>query len=133
MEARYNILMALSNPKDASISEVTFEFLRRVVNELNGRKFEYIEEPLFEGQRRDFISAQVKAGELFYVLPEITREFAVKIRPQFCHCHKLHPPSQAFEHHFTARDPISGLSIRCLRHWDVMSGGIRYRFDAAFS
>ena len=115
------------------MSELTTEFLRRVVNELNGRRFEYIEEPISEGQGRDFVSAYVKAEDFLKVLPEITREFAGKIRPEFTRCHKLLPLPPPFGNYYTARDPIGGVSIRCFRHWHVMEGGIVYRFDAAFS
>ncbi len=115
------------------MSELTMEFLRRVVNELNGRRFEYIEEPIKEGDRRDFLSVTIKAEDLLKVLPEITREFAGKIEQRFTRCHKLLTPPAPFDQYYTARDPIGGVSIRCLRHWDVMRGSIVYRFDAAFS
>ena len=110
------------------------EFLRRVINELNGRRFEYLEELINETQpRRDFVSAQVKANDLLHVLPEMTRKFAAEIRPEFSRCHKLLPLEPAFGEPYTARDPISGVSIRCFCHWHVMEGDIVYRFDAAFS
>lgn len=110
------------------------EFLRRVVNELNGRRFEYTEEMMREGDHRDFVSAQVKADDLLHVLPEVTRKFAAEIRQEFLRCHNLLPPPGAFgQSHYTARDPISGVSIRGLRHWHVMLGDVVYRFDAAFS
>lgn len=125
--------MAILGQYTLTMSELTMEFLRRVVNELNGRRFEYTKEPINEGERRDFLSVSIKAEDFLKVLPEITREFAAKIRPEFTRCHKLHPLPKPFEQHFTARDPISGVSIRCFRHWDVMRSGIAYRFDAAFS
>ena len=115
------------------MSELTMEFLRRVVNELNGRRFEYMKEPINEGERRDFVSATVKAEDFLKVLPEVTREFAAKIRPEFTRCHQLAPLPAPLDQHYTARDPISGMSVRCFRAWDVMESGIVYRFDAAFS
>lgn len=113
--------------------ELTMEFLRHVVNEMNGRRFEYVEELLKENERRDFVSAVVKSNELLHVLPEMTRKFAAEIRPEFTRCHKLLPLPESFGYHYTARDPIGGVSIRCLRHWDVMACDIVYKFDAAFS
>jgi hypothetical protein len=119
--------------KTVTMSQLTTEFVRRVVNELNGRRFQYVEEPIGEGQRRDFVTAHVKAQDFLKVLPEVTREFAQKIRPEFTRCHKLQPLPAQFEQHYTARDPIGGISIRCFRHWDVIHSDIVYRFDAAFS
>jgi hypothetical protein len=116
-----------------SIGSLTMEFLRRVVNELNGRRFEYMEEPINEGEGRDFVSVSIKAEDLLKVLPDVAREFAGAIRPEFTRCHKLSPLPAPFNNHYTARDPISGVSIRCFRHWHVMIGDIVYRFDAAFS
>ncbi len=126
--------MVLLGQYTLTMSELTMEFLRRVVNELNGRRFEYLEELISEEHpRRTFVTASVKAEDLLKVLPEITREFAGRIRPEFTRCYKLLPPPKPFDQHFTARDPISGVSIRCFRHWDVIRNGITYRFDAAFS
>jgi hypothetical protein len=118
---------------ETQLNWITMEFLRRVVVELNGRRFEYLEEPISEGQRRDFVSAQVKAADLLHVLPEITRKFAAEIRPEFCRCHKLLPLAAPYEEHYTARDVVNGVSIRCFRSWYVAEGEIVYRFDAAFS
>jgi hypothetical protein len=125
--------MAILGQYSLTTSELTMEFLRRVVNELKGRRFEYIEEPINEGQRRDLVSAQMKAEDFLKVLPEVTREFAGKIRPEFTRCHKLAPPPPPLGQHYTARDPIGGVSIRCIRYWDVTHNDICYRFDAAFS
>ena len=125
--------MALLGQYALTMSELTMEFLRRVVNELDGRKFEYRAEPINEGQRRDFISAHVKAEDFLKVLPEVTREFASRIRPEYTRCHKLQSLPPPYDQHYTARDPISGVSVRCFRHWDVMGSEIVYRFDAAFS
>ena len=125
--------MVTLNQKQLEMSELTLEFLRRVVNELNGRKFEYMEELINEGEHRDFLYVSIKAEDFLKVLPEVTREFAQKIKPEFTRCHKLAPLPAPFEHHYTARDPISGVAIRCYRHWNVMQGDIVYRFDAAFS
>lgn len=60
-------------------------------------------------------------------------EFAAKIKPEWTRCHKLSDPPPSITQYFTAYDPISGLSIRVIRHWDVMKSDFRYRFDAAFS
>ena len=116
-----------------AMRESTREFLRRVVIELKGRQFEYIQVPINEGERRDFLSVSVPAEDFLKVLPEITCEFASKIRSEFTRCHQLLPLPKAYEQHYTMRDPISGVSIRCFRCWDVRRSDIVYRFDAAFS
>ena len=108
-------------------AEMTFEFLRRVVNELKGRRFEYIDEPCAAT-----LTVQAKANELLHVLPEITREFAGKIPAGATRCFKVITVPN-LDHQYSARDPFGGVSIRGVRIWDVMHGEIVYRFDAAFS
>jgi hypothetical protein len=108
-------------------SSLAFDFLRRVVNELNGRRFEYVE----TGLPREQVTATVKQPEVLHVFPEVTREFAGKIKPEWHRCHKL---TAVYDlEAYTARDPISGVSIRCISHFDVIHGEMLYRFDAAFS
>jgi len=114
------------------MSELAMEFLRRVVNELGDRKFEYCEEPWTEGAR-EFLTVVIKVQDFLKVLPDVTREFAARIKPEFTRCHPLAPPPRPFDHYYTARDKIRGLSIRCLRHWDVTQRDFVYRFDAALS
>ena len=117
--------------KEMTLSMLAFEFLRRVVNELEDRKFEYLEEPYRVPSEQ--LCADAKHHDLLYVLPELTRDFAGKIKPAFTRCHKIVAPPSLIMQYFTALDPVSGLSIRCIRHFDVMKGEFRYRFDAAFS
>ena len=123
--------MPTADPKTIEMTQLTFEFLRRVVNELKGRKFEYIKEPGGRPPHAEMITAQGKADDLLYVLPEITREFAGKIKPEFSRCYELRAPGPLPS--WTARDPISGISIRCVRIWDVTENDMRCRFDAVFS
>lgn len=128
--------MAVLDDKTLTMAKFTTEFLRRVVNELNGRRFEYREEPLGQNggsERRDFVTAHIKAEDALKVLPEVTGEFAAHILPEYTRCHKLLPLPPAYQQHYTSRDPISGVSIRCFRHWDVTRSEMLYRFDAAFS
>jgi hypothetical protein len=113
-----------------TFQELAFEFLRRVVNELHGRQFRY-----YDGVVRphEILTAQARQNDVLKVLPKLTREFAQKIKPEFTCCQKLASPPQYIFQHFTAHDPISGLSIRCYRQFDVREGEFLYRFDAAFS
>ena len=127
-------MTTIREPKDlhAQLNWVSMEFLHRVVNELKGRRFEYREEPINEGQRGDFVSANIKAQDFFKVLPDVSREFAAKIEPRFTRCHQLAPLPVHFDP-YTSRDPIGGMSIRCVLQWDVIRSEMIYRFDAAFS
>lgn len=121
------------NLQTLTLAQLTMEFLRLVVNELGERRFEYIDEPIKEGERCEFISVIMKAEIIEKKLPEITREFANAIRPEFSRCYRLAALPKTFEQQYTARDPLFGVAIRCFRHWHVMEGEILYRFDAVFS
>lgn len=115
--------------KTESLSQpqITFEFLRRVVNELNGRRFEYVDEP-----RESTLSASVKIDDLFYTLPEVTRNFAARINPELKRCFKV-ATAPNLGRWATAHDPISGATVRSIRIWDPIRSELIYRFDAAFS
>lgn len=111
------------------------EFLRRVVNELNGRRFEFIETALCvqpEGYA-EMLSASGNVEDILHYLPELTREFAGKIKPAFTRCYGLDAPACSEGRYYTARDPIGGVSIRGFKLFDPMRGKLMYRFDAAFS
>ena len=128
--------MVLIDLKTLTIPELTMEFLRRVVNELKGRRFDFCETALCvqpEGNYGNMVSACGNAEDILKYLPEITREFAAKIKPEFTRCYQLGPPFHGEDKYFTARDPLGGLSIRCFKHWDVIHSKLMYRFDAAFS
>ena|ERR1700688_1114940 len=120
--------MPQENVKTITFRQLGFEFLRRVVNELNGRKFEQS-----SGTPSEQICGDAKSDEVFHILPELTREFAQMIKPEWTRCCILEQPPSPIRDYFIATDPISGLSIRVILHWDVMKSGFRYRFDAAFS
>jgi len=126
--------MALAQQEKTKLDWITLEFLRRVVNELKGRQFEYREDHFVTPapHRGDIVSAQTKQEDFLKVLPEITRQYAEKIKPEFTRCHKL---QATYEHprNFTASDPISGVSIRCTLIWNAIHSEMSYRFDAAFS
>jgi hypothetical protein len=120
--------MALSSEK----MMFAVDFLRRVVNEMPARRFRYLETGTEIPAEQ--ISAMAREDELLKILPEITREFAGKIKPEFTRCHKLSRLSQIDPlWQDIAMDPISGLSIRWIRAYDVMKNDFIYRFDAAFS
>ena len=123
--------MAVLDDKTLGMAQLTMEFLRRVVNELKGRRFEYIDNPDYRPSHGDLISAAAKQDEMLYCLPEMTRDFAAGIKPQCTHCYRL-STSQMLPT-YTAHDPISGISIRCVRLFDVIHSETTYRFDAAFS
>lgn len=120
--------------KTIGLPELTMEFLRRVVNELNGRRFEFIEpgDLVLPEKWTEMVSASGSAENIFHFLPECTREFAGKIKPEFTRCYQLNSPRWSEDRHYFARDPISGLSIRAFKHWDVMESQLMYRFDSAF-
>ena len=106
------------------------EFLRRVVIELKGRHFDFIKTP--EGNYGDIVSVTGGATDILKCLPELTRDFARKIKPEFTRCYGLAKPQQV-QLYYTARDPISGVSIRCIGYWDVIHSENWLRFDANFS
>jgi hypothetical protein len=124
--------MAMLDLKTATQPSLTHEFLRRVVIELKGRTFADRDELRSLPPSGDRVSGVVKADELLHVLPEITREFAAKIKPQWIYCYKLVFSAQ-FQHQYESHDPISGMRIRSTRYFDVIHGDILYRFDAAFN
>ena len=109
------------------------EFLRRVVIELSGRTFQYVDDETSRPLSSETIHAVSYADVLLHVLPEITRGFACKIRPEFTRCHKMPAPCYSELEVYFARDPISGVSIRCFRNWDVIQSRVAILFDAAFS
>ena len=123
--------MALLDEKKMTLSMLAFEFLRRIVNELDGRRFSEI--AANQSRPHEIVVAQAPQHDVLKVLPEMTREFAQKIKPEFTNCHTLAAPPAPIHIHCMVRDPMSGVSIRCFRHFDVMEGEFRYRFDAAFS
>jgi hypothetical protein len=120
--------MPQENVKTTTFRQLGFEFLRRVVNELNGRKFEQS-----SGTPSEQICGDAKSDEVLHILPELTREFAKRIKPEWTRCYILENPPSPINDYFIATDPHSGVSIRIVRHFDVMKGDFRYRFDAAFN
>lgn len=122
--------------KTLTIPELTLEFLRRVVIELKDRRFDFAETALCiqpEASGAWMVTAHASGTDILKVLPEITRDFAAKIKPGLTCCYQLGPPLWSEDKYFTARDPIGGISIRCYKHWDVIHAAPMYRFDAAFS
>ena len=119
----------MSNPETIT-TELATEFLRRVVNELKGRTFTTSEPPPQSGGA---IIAKAKAAEVLHVLPEIVREFASQIEPAWTRCYRLNPTPVSEGKPYIAHDPISGVSIRCFKYWDVSEYGMTFRFEAAFS
>ena len=81
----------MTEPKEKTLNWITAEFLRRVVNELKGRQFEYREDHFVSvaPHAGDVVSGQAKEEDFLKVLPEFAREFAQKIDPTFTRCHKL--------------------------------------------
>jgi len=113
------------DPITKEMRELSFEFLRRVVNELKGRCFEFYASPL----NGETIIAAARPDVILHVLPEMAREFAEQIKPEWTRCHKRNSLPQEF----TAHDLRSGLQLRCMRHFDLNQNEILLRFDAGFS
>lgn len=119
-----------------TIPQLGTEFLWRVVNELSGRRFEFIETALCippEQAGAEMVSVSGYGDDILKCLPEITREFAAKIQPRLTCCYKLGPPRWSEDRYSTSHDLSSGLCIRCFKAWDPMRSKLMYRFDAAFS
>jgi hypothetical protein len=120
----------IPDEKTITFQMLVSEFTRRVVIELNGRRFEYSEDI---SRKAEHLCADSNLEDVLKVLPEVTREFASRIKPEWCRCHKLSPPPEFINLTFTSLDPISGLSIRGIKHFNPMKSRFCYRFDAAFS
>ena len=118
----------IMDEKTTTFPMLVFEFMRLVIRELKGRTFEYVE--VFP-ENTDGLVAAAKSEDVLKVLPDIAREFASRIKPEWTRCYKMPTPPEFIT--FTGHDPFSGLSIRGMRHFDVMVGEMRYRFDARFN
>lgn len=119
--------------KTLSFSALTFEFLRLLALELKDRQFTTaLGELRTSPPNGEIISATGIQSDVLMILPELARDFAARIKPQYTHCYKLaHHP--AIPQSFTASEPISGLSIRCVRVFAAIHRDFVYRFDAGFS
>jgi hypothetical protein len=117
--------------KTMTMPMLTMEFLRLVVNQLKGRKFEHSPMLNLPPER---IMAVANATDVLKKLPDMTREFAEKIKPEWIRCHELPELGNIVQgYQYTSRDLESGLSIRCLRIFDPLYGEMVYRFDSCFS